>query len=275
MQPRAKSAHAKLHHAQKPGHTSTGLGRATEGANVATDFSNVFHVRFLQRKEKHFLHLSLHAASACLICRFTVTYTRQSTAKPMLVLTGQLHIENEDEDNDVTITTPRVTISPTGSEAFNASSSAVKCPRLTIPAAGEIICKVTVNRRGMRPLAGSIQARVQTAGAEQGSSQAFDSRAGRIDFTKAKIVTTGEFANVTLYFEQGDGLLKPTAVYGQQPGEDVRIGDSRSFNFSGLYGGLNATQCGKRFQVSLPRDSDLPGSYRQLVGGALHMCSCM
>jgi hypothetical protein len=199
----------------------------------------------------------------------------------MLVLTGQLHIDNDDEENDITIAAPRVTIFPTGSDAFNASAGAVRCPRLTIPASGSLVCKVTITRRGLRPLAGTAKATVQTAGsgAARGSSPAFESRAAKFDFTKAKIVTTGEFANVSMYFEPGDGLLMPDGVYGQQPGEGVRLGDTRTFNFSGLYGNLTASQCGKPLQVRFEKPSSVTVSCRhafwsQLATGAQEQWTC-
>lgn len=169
-------------------------------------------------------------------------------------------VEN-DGDEDATLSAlPTVTITSQTGQAIPLGNNAVRCPTFNVPAGGHLHCNFTATYKGSHPTAGSVGAVVPLAAGsgEQPAGAAAASQQLKIppapfDFTESEVVTVGEFATILNHFLTGaDGglLVQPYTVEGQQPSSGMRLGDTREFTFTGYYGALARSQCGKDLKVS-------------------------
>lgn len=189
------------------------------------------------------------ALPAFIAPRYQVAYSKTAAAKAALGLSGRLVVQNEG-DTDITISPPNITATLNTGQAVPVPSSLVRCPTLTIPGSSSVTCDFTVTKHGSRPIAGSITAFVEVPAANGKPAESAKADAVHFTFMNARLVTEGEFAVVSDFFEPGEGLVQPHSVFGKQPSTNLRIGDSQTFMFTGWYGGLDQALCGKELKVT-------------------------
>lgn len=181
-------------------------------------------------------------------CRYLVTYNRTTAAEAALSLAGRLEIQSEAHE-DVEIALPNITVTLRTGQFYSVPKNLVRCPSLTVPASSVLRCEFSILKHGIRPIAGSVQASVVVKPAKGRPGETLKAAPMPFDFINAKRVAKGEFAIVSDFFERGDGLVQPASVYGEQPAQELRLGDSASFKFTGWFGGAGM-QCGKELWVS-------------------------
>lgn len=107
------------------------------------------------------------------------------------------------------------------------------------------MCSFSAEYTGDQPLPGSVTASVSVAG---GSASA-QAAATPYDFATAVQTQVGAVATVSNYFESGDGILQPYGVQGQQPPPGLQLEDSRTFEYTALFGNVDASKCGQTWKV--------------------------
>lgn len=183
-------------------------------------------------------------------CRYQVMYTRTPAAKAALSLAGRLHFDN-DANEAVSIALPNITLELRTGQSLPVPKELVLCPALTVPASSILNCKFSFTKAGIRPTAGTAQASVEVPATDGKPAQTLRALPVQFNFTNAKMVTEGEFAEVSDFFEVGPGVIQPYSIHGTQPSTNLRIGDSKAFKFTGWYGGLDQSYCGKALKVRL------------------------
>jgi hypothetical protein len=195
----------------------------------------------------HFLGMSVGVLSD----RYHVGFTKTPAARATLSLAGNLMIQN-DAEHDVQLSPPNITVTLHTGHSFQLPADKIQCPALTIPPASVVTCKFIADKPGSRPTAGSVQASVEITDTAQGTpATTVKAPPMSFDFTGATLVTEGDVAVISDFFEAGEGMVQPHSVSGKQPGANMQIGDSRSFAFMGWFGGINTSLCGKELKVCL------------------------
>jgi hypothetical protein len=141
---------------------------------------------------------------------------------------------------------PSVTVTA-GSTSLTLPASSVVCPSLAVTPRGQLACSFSAEYTGEQPRPGSISAAVSIPGTKLPVVlQAQDVVFG---FADAAVREVGDTASVTNFFEQGPGLLQPAGVSGEQPPPGLQLEDSRLFSYVALFGQLDASLCGRQWQV--------------------------
>lgn len=195
--------------------------------------------------------------------RYRVGYTKTPAAKATLSLAGNLLIKN-DAEHDVQVSTPNITVTLNTGHSFQLPAGKIQCPTLTIPPSSVVTCQFVADKPGSRPFAGSVQASVEVTDTVQGTpATTVKAPPVSFDFTGATLVTEGDVAVISDFFEAGEGIVQPHSVSGKQPGANMQIGDSRTFAFTGWFGGINTSLCGKELKVCPLFMSDMRQAARQ------------
>lgn len=163
-------------------------------------------------------------------------------------MAGRLVIRST-ADTDTPILLPNITITSKTGQTLVLPAGSIKCPNLTVPASGLLACTFRATHNGQHPTPGSVTASVSVPAADGRPASTLQASPVPFDFINAEIVTLGDSAVVSNFFERGDGLVQPYSVVGQQPTASLWIGESREFKFSAWYGGLDSSQCGTTLKV--------------------------
>jgi hypothetical protein len=116
---------------------------------------------------------------------------------------------------------------------------------------GKLTCTFAASYAGRQPLPGTVSAAVDLAGVLIPIT--LDSAPVPYDFSGADIVETGAFGTASNFFELGTGIIQPYGVYGEQPPPDMKLEDSREFNFIAVFGNIPSSRCSdQQYKVRPP-----------------------
>lgn len=177
---------------------------------------------------------------------YKVTYTRSREAMTVYTLSGQLAVATKDKVASA-INLPDITVTSNSGRAFRLPEEAIQCPSLVVPAQGQLVCTFAASYAGRQPQPGVIGASVALAGVL--IPIILDAPPVSYDFTGAETIETGAFGTASNFFELGGGIIQPYGVYGEQPPPDMRLEDSREFNFIAVFGNVPSSKCGRKYKV--------------------------
>lgn len=186
---------------------------------------------------------------------YKVTYTRSREAMTVYTLSGQLSVSTQDKVASA-INLPDITVTSNSGRAFRLPEEAIQCPSLVVPARGQLVCTFAASYAGRQPQPGVISASVALAGVLIPIT--LDAPPVSYDFSGAETIETGAFGTASNFFELGGGILQPYGVYGEQPPPDMRLEDSREFDFIAVFGNVASSKCGRKYRVS--SSWEFPGS---------------
>lgn len=132
----------------------------------------------------------------------------------------------------------------------------ITCPGLVVLPRSTLTCTFVFRFvAGATPQPGSLQAHVNIPGTIL--PVILKSPMVSFSFAQAQWLSSGATAKVASYFEQGDGLLQPYAVRGEQPPSGLTLASNRVFTFTALFGEIGVNTCDRNdWKVSSCWDVD-------------------
>lgn len=223
-------------------------GLAASITRLQPEAQSTYTWRVTNTVDKPSISVAVGADRGFATVQYTVSYIKERDEQQTYVLSGTLEVQDTNNQGEV-LDLPVVSVLTGRGVTLTLPSSSVNCPSLTVPAGGKISCTFSASYTGDQPLPGSVTARVTIAGTRNNLT----APAVPFDFIGAPLSEPGGVALTSSYFEQGDGLLQPFGVAGNQPPPGMSLVDSATYSFTGYFGNIPAERCGQQWQVSCRR----------------------